>query len=561
MKTCCARVRRPWRNRPSSISSLGASLLTCTCSSSSRKAVQRIYTLALLYRLTSEQRWLDRALTEMLTAARMDDWNPAHWLDTAEMMNALATGYDWLYHALTPDQRGEIRQAIVEKGLREAEIAYWDAPENLRRDLPEQVAWWARNPFNWNNVCNGGIIIGALAVAEDVPELAEKLLKQAVQNLPYALASYAPDGAWAEGPGYWGYATQYTTLALAALESALGSDFDLGNLPGLADAGWFRMHGAGPTGRFFNFADAAEDSAFDPSLYYLALRYQNPSYARAAEESRRVGRAIPRWSATARALLWYDPHRFKSFAQSRPHLQIALDAHYQHTHLAFFRSAWNDPEALYVGFKGGDNKANHSHLDLGSFVFDALGQRWVSDLSGDEYTLPGYWETRGRRWGYYRLGTSGHNTLRINGQNQDPQAEAPLTHFSSDESGGAATADLTSAYAPAGAQQVTRTVELSGGRRVLRVIDEVQLAQPGEVEWRMHTPAEVSLSDGDRVAVLYQDGQRMSVTLVEPEDAVFTVESAYTEPPQRPLEGVSRLMVRLLETEQARIVVRMMPRS
>ena len=32
---------------------------------------------------------------------------------------------------------------------------------------------------------------------------------------------YGPDGAWAEGPGYWRYATQYNVVFLAALETAL----------------------------------------------------------------------------------------------------------------------------------------------------------------------------------------------------------------------------------------------------------------------------------------------------------------------------------------------------
>ena len=49
-----------------------------------------------------------------------------------------------------------------------------------------------------------------------------------------------------------------------------------------------------------------------------------------------------------------------------------------------------NPQALFVGFKAGDNKANHSHLDLGSFVFDAAGVRWAMDLGADDYNLPGY---------------------------------------------------------------------------------------------------------------------------------------------------------------------------
>lgn len=524
----------------------------------SRRALHHIQTLSMLYRLTGEQRWAARAVEDMLTCARMDDWNPAHWLDTAEMMTALATGYDWLYAVLTPQQRDEIRQAVYEKGLLEAEIAYWDAPERLRRTNTEPRAWWARNAFNWNNVCNSGVIVGALALAEDYPALAEKLVAEALVGLPYALASYAPDGAWAEGPGYWGYATHYTTLGFAALESALGSDFGLGDLPGMADAGWFRMHGAGPTGKFFNFADSAENSFFDPSFYYLALRYRNPIYAQAAETSRRIGTGNPRSASYARALLWYQPERYAAFAVENPTPLPALDAHYQNTHLAFFRSSWDDPQAFYVGFKGGDNKANHSHTDLGVFVFDAFGHRWFSDLCGDDYTLPGYWETHGRRWSYYRLSTAGHNTLLIDGQNQDPDAAAPITHFSTAPDRAAAAADLSAAYAPAGAIKVERRIELgpdSQGRprRTLLVADSVTTSAPAVIEWRAHTTAAVETAGN--TAFLEQGGKKMVARILSPQGAVFHGEPALTTPPQLPIEGVTRLMIRLEGVSSAEIQV------
>ena len=55
------------------------------------------------------------------------------------------------------------------------------------------------------------------------------------------MASFAPDGGWPEGPGYWDYATQYNVFYLAALETALGTDFGLDKTPGFADTGNFRI--------------------------------------------------------------------------------------------------------------------------------------------------------------------------------------------------------------------------------------------------------------------------------------------------------------------------------
>jgi len=34
------------------------------------------------------------------------------------------------------------------------------------------------------------------------------------------------------------------------------------------------------------------------------------------------------------------------------------------------RSSWGNPDAAWVALKAGDNKAGHSHLDLGSFVYE-----------------------------------------------------------------------------------------------------------------------------------------------------------------------------------------------
>jgi hypothetical protein len=492
----------------------------------SRRVLERVYTLGLLYRLDGDARWLERATAELRAAAAFSDWNPAHFLDVAELSHAFAVAYDWLYDALSPDDRATVKAALVEHGLRPAGQAY------------AQQAWWAADRFNWNNVCNGGIATAALALADEEPDLCRPLLARALRGLPHALASYAPDGAWPEGPGYWGYATKYTVLACAALQSALGTDFGLSTLPGLAQTGAFRLQSAGPTGLFFNFADADERAGDEPSLFWLGRRYDDPLSAWG-------GRAAAKGAGSSRDLLWYDAR-----GTADELARVGLDARYVATQLAYFRSAWTDPRGIYVGFKGGDNKANHSHLDLGTFVLDALGQRWALDLGPDDYDLPGYFENPQRptspRWQYYRLRTEGHNTLTLDGQNQDPQAAAPLVAFASAPGGGFAVADLSAAYLSAGGQTVRRGIALRDARTRVLVQDEVQAGRPVEVRWAMHTKAEVTVggAPGDR-AVLAQGGAALEARLLAPGGARFAVEPVQVPAPQRPAPGVRRLVVRL----------------
>ena len=144
-------------------------------------------------------------------------------------------------------------------------------------------------------------------------------------------------------------------------------------------------------------------------------------------------------------------------------------------HTAFFRSAWDDPRALFVGFKGGDNKANHSHLDLGTFVLDMLGKRWALDLGGDDYLLPGYF-SNDKRWTYYRLRTEGHNTLTVNGENQQTRAKAPIVAFLATPERTFAVADLSEAYRPR-VQQARRGIAVLD-RKLVLVQDEVQARNP-----------------------------------------------------------------------------------
>ena len=208
------------------------------------------------------------------------------------------------------------------------------------------------------------------------------------------------------------------------------------------------------------------------------------------------------------------------------------------------RSRWNDPEAMFVGFKAGDNKVNHSHLELGNFVLDAAGQRWAIDLGADNYNLPGYFGNQ--RWTYYRLNTAGHNTLLIDGKNQDPKAVAPIVTFSSTPARAHAVADLSAAYRGQ-AKNVRRGVAMIDRREVL-VQDEIEGAAGSEIAWQVHTRAKVQV-DGSRAA-LSQGGKKLVAQIVAPAGAVFTTAAADAPAPQAQQPDVTKLVVKLRGSEK-----------
>lgn len=483
----------------------------------SRLALDRIYTLALLYRLDGEKRWLDRAVKEMRAAAAFKDWNPSHFLDTAEMTHAFAIGYDWLYPALSVEDREWIRSAIVNKGLDPA-IGFYD---NRRS--------WVNATHNWNQVCNGGILLGALAIAEHEPWRSVHVLRNAVESLPLAMRSYAPDGGWNEGPGYWHYATRYNVYALAGMETALGTDYGLSELPGFSRAGHFRVDFSAPTGKTFNYADAGDAVGTAEEMFWLARRFNEPVYAGQQLE-------LLRKSSRAHALdlVWFPEERRSPKDAGWP-----LDSYYSGVDTAFLRGAWADPNAAWVAVKGGDNKANHSHLDLGTFVFDALGARWAMDFGPDDYNLPAYFGPM--RWSYYRLRTESHNVVLIDNENQDTAAKAPIVSRDFTPARAEVKIDLTAAY-PGKLLRHHRTVALVERRR-LEIRDELAARQPVEALWGMVTEAEVEI-DG-ATATLRRNGKTVKARILAPDSARFDIVSTQPPKPQMRNEGTRKLVVRL----------------
>ncbi len=493
----------------------------------SRDCLGRIYPLALAYRWTGDEKYAAKAKENLLQVCAFQDWNPSHFLDTAEMSHAVGVGYDWLYGYLDEATRGQIRAALIEKGLKPGLAIY------------EKDGWWVQSEYNWNQVCNGGMIIGALAIAETDPGYAERIIPAAVKSLPRALKSYAPDGAWGEGPGYWSYATHYTAYGLTALDTALGNTFGLLEIDGLSKAGTFPVYTAGPTGLYLNFADVGERSSRRPMpcMFWLARTFHNPLYAWSEHEQ------LDNRAASAEHLVWYS---------ARPPARAArrqLDYYFKGpVEVVTMRSVWDDPNALFVGVKAGYNQVNHGHLDLGTFELDALGVRWARDLGSDNYNMPGYWDSKrgGQRWSYYRLNSFSHNIVTLGGKDQDALAKSTFTKVEVNGAQPVAVVRLTEAYKDF-VSSALRGVTMIGDRRAMLVQDDLTIKTSCEVAWGMTTDAQIDVQESSRAVLKLRD-RSLAVRLLSPKDARFTVESAEQESPQKKNEGVRRLMVKLPQT-------------
>jgi Heparinase II/III-like protein len=497
---------------------------------SSRAAFQDIVLNAMAYRLTRQPRYAVRARNEMVNVAGYPNWNPVHFLDTGEMAMGVALGYDWIYDALSPADRATIQQALITNVLSFAPQIYGTMATN-----PAQLSWqfqWAIGEYNWNQVCNGGMLAAALAVADVLPALARMVVQGVRASLPIALQGYAPDGAWFEGPVYASYATGYTALTLSILQSALGTDFGLSTVePAFSAAGLFHLQEQDPSELLFNFGDAESGDDIEygvhPAFGWLATRFNSPQVA--TEVRADLALEFTRFAANqemdqyfALNALWlpFDPGN----AGSEP-----LDVHFGGaSDVVISRSSWTDPNAIYLGFKAGINGFNHSHLDLGSFVFDSDGIRWALQLGPDSYGLPLYNTIvpGSPRWTYYRASDYSKSTIVPAHLAQSVLAVAPIYSFTSTPSQASAIADLTSVY-PGVSQRMLRGVFFLNRSSVL-IQDDITALQPNTtLVWQMLTQApHISISANGQTVTLTQNAKVLQLQILSPANARFSVSPA-----------------------------------
>jgi hypothetical protein len=464
----------------------------------SRECLRRVFMLSYAYRTTGEQKYLVRAEKELLAVAAFEDWNPTHFLDVAEMTMAVAIGYDWLFEKLSDQTRTRLRGAILTKGINPS--------------LDKTYNWFLSAEHNWNQVCNAGITFGALAIAEHEPAIAGMIVKRSVESVPKAmLHSYKPDGAYPEGFSYWGYGTSFNVLLINALQKALGTDFGLSDSDGFLKTGSFMQHLVGPTGLAHNWGDSGLKEGLTPALFWFAQKTQNPSLLwgqkallsapAQTEVKNRILPALLIWGTQTELSAVHAPTQ-KFWAGQGP------------SPVALMRSSWEKPDAVFLGVKAGSPAVNHAHMDVGSFVMDALGERWAMDFGMQDYNSL---ESKGvdlwnrsqdsQRWQVFRLNNFAHNVISFDGQLTNAKGYAKIDGATSEGPNMMVTTNLSELYQDQ-AKAVRRGLGIIDGRYVV-VRDEIECGPKETVmRWNMLTAAQVRIVDGKTVE-LSQNGKKM----------------------------------------------------
>jgi len=469
----------------------------------SREALRRIFFLSYAWRMTSDEEYMKRAEKELLAVSNFNDWNPSHFLDVAEMTMAVAIGYDWLYDVLPKSSRAIVKAGIMKNGLSPSMETRYNS--------------WLKQSHNWNQVCNAGISYGALAVYEDDPELAVNILNRAVSSIRLPMEEYGPDGAYPEGYGYWNYGTSFNVMFISAIEHLFKQDFGLSKIPGFLKTAGFLENMTGPSGNAFNFFDSGVRGNVNPAMFWFAGKLQDPSllwveqnYLNKEPARLKGDRILPA------LMIWGAGQKLNEIAPPK-----GLTYKGDGTNPVFMmRTSWSDPNAIYIGMKGGSPRINHGHMDAGSFVMDANGIRWAMDFGMQGYESL---ESKGvdlwnmnqnsQRWQVFRYNNFAHNTLAINNQLQNVKGFAPITSSSSAPGFMNAITDLTAVYQN-DIKKANRGIAILNKQQVV-IKDELEsLSKETTVRWSLLTAAKVNLIGKNKVE-LQKNGKRLIITAPE----------------------------------------------
>lgn len=486
-----------------------------TMTTISREYFKRILTLSLAYRIFEEDKYSDKAIDMMMHVCAFPDWNPDYFPDVAEMTAALAIGYDWNFYHLNLRQKETIRNRILEFGLRPGLDVYNNSQEGIYQ--------WYKFNDHWNQVCAGGLILGALAIGEDFPDIKNNIIYLAVKNLAPTLELYEPDGFWYEGQESWYLANTYLALTFSALGSALEHDFGLSDLPGINKTAGSYQTAVSPAGYLFNFGETSMiTEPLAAHLFWFAKRfklenvagqYKNQLINNVTTGNPDYGKGRDRFFYLS--LPWFNEGEKTS--SNAPNLTS-----FKGISSAIFLRSGGEKSALFLAAKGGKSQFPNQHLDAGSFVIDADGERWGIDPGVEKIFLP--WEkdqfSGNKRWENPRNTNLAHNTITLNDAIQYADGEGRIIRQKDGVAQPLVVMDLTSLYA--GVSSVQRGFKLLNNDQVLVRDEIIFTGEPGSVRWTFITDAKVELKEN--VVILTKNGKQFIIHAFAPQNVKFTIE-------------------------------------
>ncbi len=474
----------------------------------SKEACARMEYWGYAYRMTKDLAFAERAKKEIENLSKFEDWNPSHYLDVVEMSLAFAIARDWFDSAFDAQTKNLIARQIEEKAF--------------ATFFGRKHFWYeSDNSNNWNQICNMGLLCGAIAVYDESPEMSEKVIKATLKSIRRGLSQcYSEGGTYVEGLGYWEGGTFFQTLYLNALQTAFGTDFGmLKRYPGYTRSAMFAVSMVGASGLVYNFSDDRERAAGrNPLLFWFAKTSGDSSILYSQRRFYEEG-FKPGMQQDVFSLIWAPDADFKNVAPPRKLVWSDADAK---NPVVLARTGWGKG-ALFLGAKGGKAALSHAHMDASSFVFDALGERWVFDFGSQDYNSLeklklNIWDfsQRSDRWKVFRYGNLSHAVVVVNGEPFDVSADVRFAKIYDSPKKKGVLMDNTALYCGA-LKKSSREIFIEDSKR-LRVVDRlVNGKESSKISWRMPTWKNVEVAGKNSALVVSPSGKIMKVRAALPE--------------------------------------------
>ena len=431
-------------------------------------------TLALAYKLTGDRKYFDYAWPHLKACAEMPDWNPSHHIDVGTLAYGYAIAYDWFYDVMSEEQK-----RIMEKG------AYENVFYTVNRAVEDRdTAYTTVLMSNNHNVfCNAGIMSTVVAFMDVYPEIASKIGADVVRMLECFMDKFAPMGAYYEGPYYAETAINYTVRVFAAMQQPFGTLYGLDKAQGFDMIGDFIVLLQSDVASY-NFADSQMSLLAIAGMFWLFDHFERRGLKDSVAEK---NFKAPPIGTVAEAILWYN------VSDDGGECNVDTVVHYPEEEIIAMRDAYRDGQT-FVGIKAGKTVYAHSHLDAGSFIFDAHGRRWAYDFGQDSYNL--YYKYS--HWDVFRLRAESHNTLVINPDRTPGYvlgSEAPVSEFTVSGDTVKTVIEKTALYGKErGVEYARRGYLFTDSRSSLVIRDEVKLSGESEMIWLMYTDADIEIN-------------------------------------------------------------------
>lgn len=353
---------------------------------------------------------------------------------------------------------------------------------------------WIKSTSNWNSVCTSGSMFVSIATSTNQDERLAAV-GSALNSMKQYLSGFGQDGYCSEGAGYWNYGFgHYLYLAQILHDYTDGKInlFDAGSPEKLKNVGNFPKTYQIHTGICAPFSDGVSKVSNDGGFAY------NMS-------ARKFGASMPinpskrkthdSFSAVYQLIEWeYEASAVKNEADNQQASELPGYTYFDDVGMVISRGKQDVP--LSIAIKGGHNKENHNHSDVGTYTIVLNDEIMTGDIGAPSYIAGAFDDDNPARssWGHPvpRI----NNTLQSNGR----EFKGIITTAEFTESLDKVVIDIKEAYEVPSLTKLIRTMENDkSGLGTISIVDEFSSTEPVLFGTAIMTLSEYKIVDGNTV--------------------------------------------------------------